>query len=80
MRKWITKHTEQIVAARWVNARRDSVELSNGTSIDDFYAITIQNAVAIMAIDTEGNIILKKEYRYCYGRELIEVSAGTFEV
>lgn len=32
-----------------------------------------------MAPDDEGNIILKKEYRYCYGRNLIEIPAGTFE-
>ena len=32
-----------------------------------------------MALDDAGNIILKKEYRYCYDRDLIEVPAGTFE-
>ena len=32
-----------------------------------------------MALDDAGNILLKKEYRYCYDRDLIEVPAGTFE-
>lgn len=41
--------------------------------------ITINNAAAIVAIDEDGNCILKKEYRYCYDRDLIEVPAGTFE-
>lgn len=59
--------------------RKDSVVLPNGQKIDDFYAITINNASAIVAIDEEGNCILKKEYRYCYDRDLIEVPAGTFE-
>ena len=43
------------------------------------YAITINDAAAIVALDDAGNIILKKEYRYCYDRDLIEVPAGTFE-
>ena len=32
-----------------------------------------------MALDDAGNIILKREYRYCYDRDLIEIPAGTFE-
>ena len=44
-----------------------------------FYAITINDAAAIVALDGEGNVILKNEYRYCYDRNLIEVPAGTFE-
>lgn len=30
-------------------------------------------------VDEWDNCILKKEYRYCYDRDLIEVPAGTFE-
>ena len=59
--------------------RKDAVELPNGQHIDDFYAITINEAAAIVALDDYGNIILKKEYRYCYGRDLIEIPAGGFE-
>lgn len=50
--------------------------LPNEACIDDFYAITINDAVAI---DESVNIILKKEYRYCYDRNLIEIPAGIFE-
>ena len=55
------------------------MELPNGQHIDDFYAITINEAAAIVALDDYGNIILKKEYRYCFGRDLIEIPAGGFE-
>lgn len=53
--------------------------LPNGQEIDDFYTVTIRDAAAIVAVDEAGNLILKNEYRYCYGRSLIEVPAGTFE-
>ena len=61
-----------------MKVRKDAVDLPNGQHIDDFYAITI-NEVAIVALDDDGNIILKKEYRHCYGRDLIEIPAGGFE-
>ena len=79
MKKWKTKKTAQLIDTHWVKVRRDTVELPNGQTIEDFYAITINDAAAIVALDDAGNIILKREYRYCYGRELIEVPAGTFE-
>lgn len=79
MEKWKTKCSETVVDSRWVKVRRDSVELPNGQCIDDFYAITIRDAAAIVALDDAGNIILKREYRYCYDRDLIEIPAGTFE-
>lgn len=61
---------------RWVKVRKNSVDLPNGQHIDDFYTITINDASAIVAIDDAQNIILKKEYRYCFDRELIEIPAG----
>lgn len=79
MEKWKTKKTEKLIDTHWVKVRRDAVELPNGQAIEDFYAITINDAAAIVALDDAGNIILKKEYRYCYDRDLIEVPAGTFE-
>lgn len=79
MKKWKTTHSEPLVDTRWVKVRRDSVELPNGQRIEDFYAITIHDAAAVVAVDDGGNLILKKEYRYCYDRDLIEIPAGTFE-
>lgn len=79
MEKWKTKKSEELIDTRWVKVRKDSVQLPNGQSIDDFYAITIKDAAAIVALDEAGNLLLKREYRYCYDRDLIEVPAGAFE-
>ena len=79
MDKWETTSSETMLDSRWVKVRKDSVDLPNGQHIDDFYAITINDASTIVAIDDAGNIILKKEYRYCFDRELIEIPAGDFE-
>ena len=79
MDKWKTTCSQELLDTKWVKVRKDAVELPNGQHIDDFYAITINEAAAIVALDDDGNIILKKEYRHCYGRDLIEIPAGGFE-
>ena len=74
MEKWKTIKSEPLADSRWgkvrkdsdfiVFKRKDSVDLPNGQHIDDFYAISLNDAVAIVALDDAGNIVLKKEYRY----------------
>ena len=78
MERWEREQTETLLDTPWVKVRRDSVRLPNGVTIDDFYAITIRDASAVVALDEKGNVILKREYRYCYDRELLEIPAGTF--
>ena len=72
MEKWKIIKSEPLVDSRWVKVRKDSVDLPNGQHIDDFYAISLNDAAAIVALDDAGNIVLKKEYRYCLERELLE--------
>ena len=79
MEKWKIDRSETLLDTEWVKVCKDSVRLPNGQEIDDFYTVTIRDAAAIVALDEAGNLILKNEYRYCYGRSLIEVPAGTFE-
>ncbi|MDO5546173.1 MAG: NUDIX hydrolase [Eubacteriales bacterium] len=78
MERWKTETSEIVLDTPWVKVRRDAVALPNGAKIEDFYAITIRDASAIVALDGEGNVILKREYRYCYDRELLEIPAGAF--
>ncbi len=79
MDEWKTERSEKLLDAGWVKVRKDTVVLPNGRKIEDFYTVTLRNAAAVVAVDEKENIILKKEYRYCYGRDLIEIPAGTFE-
>ena len=61
MEKWKTIKSEPLVDSRWVKVRKDSVDLPNGQHIDDFYAISLNDAAAIVALDDAGNIVLKKK-------------------
>ena len=60
MEKWKMIKSKPLVDSRWVKVRKDSVDLPNGQHIDDFYAISLNDAAAIVALDDAGNIVLKR--------------------
>lgn len=54
MDKWKTICSQALLDTKWVKVRKDAVELPNGQHIDDFYAITINEAAAIVALDVNA--------------------------
>lgn len=76
---WKLIKSENLIDSRWLSIKKDKVELPNGMVIEDFYSVTIPDAAAIVAIDEHNNVILKKEFKYATGEELIEIPAGMFE-
>lgn len=76
---WKVKKTERILDSEYVKVDKDDVILPHGREIKDFYKVTIKDCAAVVAITPDNQIILKKEYRYCYGEELIEIPAGVLE-
>lgn len=76
---WKIKKTERIFDSEFVKVDKDDVILPQGREIPDFYKVTIKDCSAIVAITEDHHIILKKEYRHCYGEELIEIPAGVLE-
>lgn len=79
MEHWKVLDSEQLIENRWIGIRKDKVVLPNGLQIDDFYTVTIPDAAAIVALTPDRRVILKKEFKYATGEELIEVPAGMFE-
>ena len=76
---WTVKSTVRILDSEFVKVDKDDVILPQGREIPDFYKVTIKDCAAIVAITPDNHIILKKEYRHCYGQELIEIPAGVLE-
>lgn len=76
---WKIKKTERILDSEFVKVDKDDVTLPHGREIEDFYKVTIKDCAAIVALTPDNHIILKKEYRHCYGKELIEIPAGVLE-
>lgn len=76
---WKTIRSETLFSDYHVAVRKNAVELPDGAVIDDFYTVTIPDAAMVAAITTDGQILLKSEFRYACGEEVIECPAGMFE-
>lgn len=76
---WQTLKTETVFDSRFVKLHKDKVRLPDSKIIDDFYTVTIPNGAMICALTSDGDIILKKEYRYACKSDIIECPAGMFE-
>ena len=75
---WKTISSEKLVDDFHVSVRKDQVQLPDGAVIDDFYTVEIPDAAMICAITPEGDVLLKKEYRYACQEDVIECPAGMF--
>ena len=76
---WKTLQSDEVFVSPFVTVHRDKVELPDGVQIDDFYTITVSDAAMIVALTEDNSILLKSEYRYSCGEDLIECPAGTFD-
>ncbi len=76
---WKTIKRETLVNDFHVAVHKDAVRLPDGAVIDDFYTVTIPDAAMVCAITIDGKVLLKTEYRYAVGMDVIECPAGMFE-
>ena len=77
--KWEQMQSELVLSSKWLKVKRDTVKLPNGVVLDDYYVIEKNDVVLILAIDSNGNAILKSEYRYPVDETLLELPGGTFD-
>ncbi len=76
---WKTLKSENVLDTAYVSVEKHDVLTESGVRIDDFYTVTVHDAVGIIALTAEGKILLKKEYRYSRRAETIEIPAGMIE-
>lgn len=76
---WKTIGTETLVEDYHVSVKKNKVELPDGAVIDDFYTVTIPDAAMVAAVTEDNHILLKSEFRYAIGTDVIECPAGMFE-
>ena len=76
---WKTIDSETLVSDKYCTVRRSQVQLPDGAKINDFYTVTIPDAALVVAITADNHIILKKEFRFACGEDIIECPAGMVE-
>jgi ADP-ribose pyrophosphatase len=70
--------SQTIYQGRIIHVHLDEVELPNGkTSKREL--VTHPGAVAVVAMDNNGNVLLVRQYRHAAQRILLEIPAGTLK-
>ena len=73
-----TVSSERVFTGRRFGIRVDRVRLADGTETVREVAES-PNAVVIVAVDDDQNLLLVRQYRFAIGRELLELPAGLIE-
>ncbi len=76
---WKLVDTEHVVTDRWIDFRRLSYEMPDGTLFEPFYNYSRRSYVVIAATDTQGNYICVRQYRQGIGAVTTEFPAGGIE-
>lgn len=67
--------SEEIYDGRLLHVFRDTVELPNGKSTTREY-IRHVGAVCVVALTDSGCVVVERQFRYPFGREILEIPAG----
>ncbi len=70
--------SQYLYRGRVINLRLDDVRLDN-RHMTVREIVEHRGAVAIIALDDEGNVLLVRQYRSAAAREMLEIPAGTLE-
>ncbi len=77
--KWKTLESEYIVKRPWLTARRDKVELPNGTIHPEYYVLEYPDWVNVIAITKDGKFVMVEQYRHGLDEIFTELVAGVAE-
>ncbi|MFY7804327.1 MAG: NUDIX hydrolase [Limnoraphis robusta] len=76
--KWKQLYSKFIINHQWCRVRQDTVELPNGTIIDDFFVNVRPDIALVLPITPQNEIVFVCQYRHGVGEVLLELPAGSF--
>ncbi|MBE9178412.1 NUDIX hydrolase [Oculatella sp. LEGE 06141] len=77
--KWTVLQSKLAFHHRWYTVRQDTVELPNGTVIDDYFLSIRPDVALVFPITSSQDIVFVRQYRHGAGEILLELPAGTFD-
>ena len=78
-RKWKVLSSEYLFRRPWLTARKDAVELPDGRVNPEYYVLEYPDWVNVIAITSEGQIVLERQYRHGLGKTCYELPCGVIE-
>ncbi len=79
LQKWITINSRLVLNNKWSRVRQDTVKLSNGKIIDDFFVNIRPDIALVLPITVNNEIVFVRQYRHGVREILLELPAGSFD-
>lgn len=79
MAGWYETLDSTVIHDGWFRLRRDTVRMPDGTSASR-EVVDHRDAVAVVAVTDDDEVLLVKQYRHAIGRYLLEIPAGVLDV
>jgi len=79
MRPWKTIASEYALDVPWLRVRRETCLLPNGQVVDDYYLWEGRDWVAVLALTTESNVLLVRQYRHAVQQFVWELPGGVVD-
>ena len=76
MKKWKILEEEDVSPSDWFPVVRHTVELPDGTIVDDYYLSPLGEAVMVLPVTRDNKFVLVKQYKHAIGEIVIELPAG----
>ncbi len=64
---------------RWISLRRDTVELPDGTVLDDYHTLEFPDWVNVLAFTPQLDIVLVEQWRHPIGSATLEPPSGAID-
>lgn len=81
MRKldWEKLSTKYLIRENWATLRVDTCRMPDGTIIPDYYVLEYPDWVNAVALTSDNQVILVKQYRHAAGEVIFELPGGCIE-
>lgn len=76
---WKIESSEYVSREPWFTVRRDAVRMPNGSYIPDYYVLEYPDWLNVVAVATDGRLVLIRQYRHGLAGVHYELCAGVIE-
>lgn len=76
---WRVIASDYVIDSHFLRLRKDTIELPDGTIIQDYYVRDSRGFIIVFAITEDRRVVLVRQYKHGIARELVELPAGAID-
>lgn len=76
---WQVEASEYLYTLPWFTVRKEAVRMANGGYIPNYFVFEYPSWINVVAVTTEGQLVLIRQYRHGIGAVHYELCAGVVE-